>query len=423
MLRLAWLFVLLVSITRAAHSMESNDLLIEGVPLPGDAVQRAQRAEAVAPEDGFAGTWTGAWDGVLRHILIVDPPEPDGRVGAVYAVADNPYGAFKRAWFPMTGTVSGSRLSLSNDRFTVTYDRTPMGRLRGVFADNAGFAVLRRQSLAPLLAADKPVSWTWAERGFLETELSENGKPVRLEAILFKPEGSGPFPLAIVNHGSTGFGRDPARFGHTWFQPWLADFLNERGWMVAFPQRRGRGRSEGLYDEGFGEDRSRGYTCKTERSLAGADRALIDIDAAVTALRRRPDVTDDPVLMVGQSRGGALSVAYAGLHPKDVHGVVNFVGGWMGDGCSTATTINQSLLLKGASFDKPGLWLYGRDDVYYNEGHTQKNFAAFRAANGLGRFEIVDVPGQQNGHSVLAIPPLWMQSVDDYLKSLVPPRQ
>ncbi len=416
--KFVWLFFM-AAMSHPAFGADSGDLLIEGVPLPADARQRAERAEAAAP-DGFAGTWIGAWDGVLRHVLIVDSPEPDGRVSAIYAVADNPYGTFKRAWFPVTGTVTGSRLSLSNEHFSVTYDRTPTGRLRGVFANDAGFVVLHRQSLDALLAADKPVSWTWAERTFLETELSENDKPVRLEAIVFKPEGSGPFPLAIVNHGSTGFGRDPERFGRTWFQPWLADFLNARGWLVAFPQRRGRGRSDGLYNEGFADNRSKGYTCEPTRSLAGAERALTDVDAAVTALAARPDIVDGPVLMLGQSRGGALSVAYAGLYPEKVHGVVNFVGGWMGDGCSTATTINQTLLLKGTSFEKPGLWLYGREDVYYNEGHVQANFDAFRAANGLGRFVLFDVPGQGNGHSVLAIPPLWIEAVSDYLDTLDP---
>jgi hypothetical protein len=55
----------------------------------------------------------------------------------------------------------------------------------------------------------------------------------------------------MFNHGSTGKGTNSALFTETLFDVDLADFLNNRGWIVVFPQRRGRGRSDGLYDEGF----------------------------------------------------------------------------------------------------------------------------------------------------------------------------
>ncbi len=42
--------------------------------------------------------------------------------------------------------------------------------------------------------------------------------------------------------------------------------------MVAFPQRRGRGQSDGLYDEGFKPDRS-SYSCQEDLTLGGAERA------------------------------------------------------------------------------------------------------------------------------------------------------
>jgi len=55
----------------------------------------------------------------------------------------------------------------------------------------------------------------------------------------------------LFHHGSTGKGDDPSRFISTVTSPALAKFFNDRGWMVMFPQRRGRGKSDGLYDEGF----------------------------------------------------------------------------------------------------------------------------------------------------------------------------
>ena len=155
-------------------------------------------------------------------------------------------------------------------------------------------------------------------------------KPVCIEVLIFRPKGAGPFRLAVINHGSTGRGGNPRRFTETWFAPDLADFLNDRGWIVAFPQRRGRGKSDGLYDEGLDVNRTR-YSGDIDISLRGADRALSDVDAAITALRRRQDVAPTPVLLGGNSRGGVLSIAYAGQHPQHVAGVINFVGGWLGE--------------------------------------------------------------------------------------------
>src|SRR5262249_59276345 len=124
---------------------------------------------------------------------------------------------------------------------------------------------------------------------------------VRLEVVTCKPPGQGPFPLAVINHGSTGRGNNSALFTRTWSAVDLADFLNQRGWMVAFPQRRGRGKSDGQYDEGFSPERAKGYTCDPTLSLAGADRALRDIGAIIPVLARSPDVAKSRILIGGPS--------------------------------------------------------------------------------------------------------------------------
>jgi pimeloyl-ACP methyl ester carboxylesterase len=184
------------------------------------------------------------------------------------------------------------------------------------------------------------------------------------------------------------------------------------------PQRRGRGRSDGVYDEGLSVDRSKGYTCQKEQSLAGAQRALADIEAAIKALRQRADVTADKMLMAGLSRGGALALAYAGRHPDDVLGAINFVGGWMGEVCKTAKQINQSLMNQGAKFPRLSLWLYGRDDAFFTIQHSRENFDAFRNAGGKGEFHEMSVAGDNNGHWVLSVPTLWSSVVDNYLNGL-----
>ena len=55
----------------------------------------------------------------------------------------------------------------------------------------------------------------------------------------------------LIHHGSTGSGKHSIEFRHIWANDWFADLLNAHGWIVAFPQRRGRGGTDGLYDVGF----------------------------------------------------------------------------------------------------------------------------------------------------------------------------
>ena len=254
-------------------------------------------------------------------------------------------------------------------------------------------------------------------REFISTSLMEGGKPVRLELLVRKPHGTGPFPTVVFNHGSTGRGDNPELFRRSWSAATVADFFVERGWMIVFPQRRGRGASDGRYDEGFEPDRSR-YSCDPNRSLPGVDRAIEDLDAVMSHLRSRPDVLQTRVVLAGQSRGGILAIAYAGARPDAFVGVVNFVGGWMGDRCPNAAAINGATSKRGGKFPRATLWLYGDQDPYYSLAHSKGNFEAFLAAGGKGRFESYWVPGQNSGHSVLAFPGLWADTLTQYLASI-----
>jgi dienelactone hydrolase len=411
--------IVLASLTFSqAHG--AADLLVDGVPLPSDATVATATAGA-ALQQQWGGVWVGAWGGILKHILVVESVGEDGTARVVYAVGDNPSIGVRRTWHRLEAQASVQTLRVLGAGFSASYDMAGDGSLKALFkrGDSVSRATMTRYDLASLTKPDAVVAWTRGKSEWLQTDLIEDGKPVRLEAMIFKPAGAGPLPLAVINHGSTGRGLDPKRFSYTWFNIDLADFLNERGWMVAFPQRRGRGKSDGLYDEGFGEDRKFGYTCNTPASLRGADRALGDIDAAVAALRRRQDVTPAPLLIGGQSRGGVLSVAYAGLHPEQIFGVINFVGGWLGEGCPTASDVNQTLFERGAPYGRPTIWLYGRDDRFYSIAHSRANFAAFEKAGGQGTFFEFGVPRNQ-GHYVIGHPELWSSVIDNYLKSRGP---
>jgi dienelactone hydrolase len=395
------------------------DYLVDGVPLPPDAKVAAMAEPQTAVQRQWTGPWVGAWGGVLKHILLVEALADDATARVVYSVGDLPAVGIRGAWTRHTATVSERRLTITGAQFSATYEPAEGGVLTATYVRGGARAqaIMARAEFAALIKPGAVVDWTGGKSELLQTDLVEDGKPIRLEAVIFRPSGAGPFPLAVFNHGSTGRGTDPASFTATWFAVEVAYLLNKRGWMVAFPQRRGRGKSDGLYDEGFSVDRAQGYTCDAERSLAGAERALRDIDAAITALRRRPDIVPTGILIGGQSRGGVLAVAYAGAYPDHIAGVINFVGGWLGEGCTTASRVNQTLFERGAGFRGPMLWLYGQRDPFYSIPHSRENFAAFEKAGGQGKFLEFDVPGG-NGHFLIGATPQWSAAVDDYLSAL-----
>lgn len=252
-------------------------------------------------------------------------------------------------------------------------------------------------------------------REMIATPFTEDGQPVRLELLVRTPSTPGPHPVLVLNHGSTGSGNRPALFRETCDYPNTARFFNERGWMTVFPQRRGRGRSGGLYDEGFQPDRAR-YACDPTIALAGLDRAMDDVDAVMQYVLSRADVQADRILIGGVSRGGVLAIACAGRWPGRFIGAINFNGGWLGRLCPSHERVNPAAFLRGAAFDKPTLWLHGSYDRYYRIAHCRANFDAFVQAGGIGRFHACKA-----GHGLIARPQLWHPLMNDYLAQLNPP--
>jgi dienelactone hydrolase len=252
----------------------------------------------------------------------------------------------------------------------------------------------------------------------IPTPWNEGGVPQTLEMVVYRPHGPGPYPVVVFNHGSTGRGDQAAWFKLTWTSPELAQYFASQGWLVLFPQRRGRGQSDGLYDEGFSADRTQGYSCNAEPALKGFERAVEDLDAVMTHVLQRPDVDSQRMLIGGVSRGGILSVAYAGRHPERFRGVVNFVGGWVGDACPEASVINTALMRHGGRFKLPMFWMYGDRDPYYKLSHSRANHEAFITSGGLGEFFALEPPSGRNGHMLHIEPTVWSAHMKRYLRGL-----
>ncbi|MBD0273918.1 MAG: alpha/beta hydrolase fold domain-containing protein [Acetobacteraceae bacterium] len=242
------------------------------------------------------------------------------------------------------------------------------------------------------------------------------GAAVRLVTTILCPDRPPPYPLLVFHHGSTGLGSNPALFGQVRFPEAVGAFFAGRGWMVAAPMRRGRGGSDGEYAEGLGP---RGYSGEYLAARMGFERALEDAHAATEWLLARPETDRRRVLIGGESRGGILAVAYAARHPATARGVLNFVGGWLGEGFGDAAGLNRDLFrAAGRAGGPPSLWLYGSNDPFYSVPFSRGNFDAFRGAGGRGEFVSFDVAAGRSGHGIQQWPELWGPHVERFLGEL-----
>jgi hypothetical protein len=116
-----------------------------------------------------------------------------------------------------------------------------------------------------------------------------------------------------------------------------------------------------------------------------------------------------------------VSVAHASIRPTVYDAAVNFVGGWIGDGCVDAVVVNRGGFARGtASRAGPALWLYGTNDSFYSVAHSEQNHAAFRAAGGVGNFNLYTRAPGLNGHFIINDPLLWTGDLDRFERNLSP---
>ena len=403
------LIAVTLAICLTAQAWADETIMIGDAPLPVDI--------AISEEENspFIGVWTGTWDSWRSHILVVEGIDEEGLYDIVYSVGRGQYGGAN--WLRDKARDENGTLVFADEGFAARYTLSDTGRLRGIFPTEDRFAVLERQDLSEVLATPTDDWFQIGQREFLLTDIIEDGEAIELAVAIYVPDGDGPFPLALVHHGSTGLGTIERDFEWFFTYDWCADILNTHGWSVAFPQRRGRAQSDGLYDEGFSKDRSQGYSTEAHLSLPGAERALIDANAALAALRERPDVSDAAVLFSGFSRGGVLALMQAGDQPEDAAGVINFAGGWTAE-TPSGPEINPTLFRRISGFEGTVLSIYGDDDPLYSTDHTKANLAQIDEVGAQSDFHVVSVPGFNTGHWVLWWPLLWEETLVDYLLSI-----
>jgi dienelactone hydrolase len=214
-------------------------------------------------------------------------------------------------------------------------------------------------------------------------------------ALLFRPPGDGPFPLAVIAHASTQNVLRRAQTPQPEYHA-LTAYLVARGYAVLVPERPGHGATGGKYLEDQGGCDEANYS---RSGYATAD----SIKAALDYLRAQPFVRQDGTIIVGHSAGAWGALAMAGEDPKLVSAIIAFApgrGGHANDApnqvCAPHTLIASAREF-GDEARVPVIWLVAGNDSYFSPDISKQMADAFRAGGDKVDFRVLPAFGSE-GH-------------------------
>lgn len=188
---------------------------------------------------------------------------------------------------------------------------------------------------------------------------------VTLRGLLWRPNGHGPFPAILLNHGSGRTREELARLGPFEGQAdTLGPVFARHGYVFLFLFRQGVGLSTAqganAIDLMTGELAAHGQDARNTLQLQLLEgRELSDARAGLAFLRKLPDVDPHNVAVVGHSFGGSLTVLMAEREP-DLRAVVVFsAAGYSWD---RSPELRQRLLAALAHVQAPMFFIHAAND-------------------------------------------------------------
>ncbi|AOW12459.1 hypothetical protein LPB72_08500 [Hydrogenophaga crassostreae] len=236
---------------------------------------------------------------------------------------------------------------------------------------------------------------------------------------LFLPDGPGPFPLIVFNHGVS---IDP-RSQATARPLVLARQMVARGYAVVAPMRRGFAQTQGSYRynycvyhrgidvDGLGTEKDPGMTDET-----------FDLHAFVNEIVGLREVDRSRIVLVSQSGGFAPVLGYMTMPRSGALGYINFVGGGFSycarkDNLALARQAGAAL---GQKVKRPGLWIYSRQDSFVSAATYRVMFDRFVSVGGEATLVELNPPIDE-GHYMIGeekAVSTWWPHVEGYLRHL-----
>ena len=273
-------------------------------------------------------------------------------------------------------------------------------------------ALIAALVLLPGLAIEQELQLDYRINEHIVLVPAGSSQQARLETTVFQPNGPGPFPLIIINHG-----KDPGRPNLQQRDRfyYMAHAFVERGYAVMVPMRQGFANSTGRY---------RDHGCDmTANGYAQAE----DIMATLAYARGQKWVDADRIVVAGQSYGGLATMALGTEALQGVRGLINFAGGLRDDsnGCGWRSALVSAFAEYGAQNKIPSLWMYGQNDSLFGPELVARMHDAFAQAG--GHAELVEyAPFKRDSHGMLASrdgQKVWLESTMKFLGSVGMPTE
>ena len=218
---------------------------------------------------------------------------------------------------------------------------------------------------------------------------------IAAHAVLFRPPGDGPFPLALIAHASTQNALRRAQMPQPEYRA-LAAALVARGFAVLVPERPGHGATGGKYLEDQGGCDAANYS---RAGYATAD----SIKAAFNYLEAESFIRPEGAVIVGHSAGAWGALAMAGEDPKALAAIIAFAPGRGGhaDDEPNKVCARQALVASAAEFGDdakiPVTWLVAANDSYFSPELSKQMADSFRTGGDKVDFRLLPAFGSE-GH-------------------------
>jgi len=268
----------------------------------------------------------------------------------------------------------------------------------------------------PIISMPGPVDTEATQEGRALWLLPSQDPAVPMLTTVFRPAGEGPFPLVLMNHGTTRSVTERPFFPLLEFNA-AALWFAEKKYTVVAPQRPGHGDTGGPYYEEVAP-------CD-DPQFRDAGLAVAEADGiALAYMTSQPFVQGDDVIVVGQSGGGWGSLAFASQNPPGLRAMINFAGGRT---CKENPRAPERLIAIAAEFCRsvraPMLWIYTQNDSFFPPELSKPMSEACRAAGAQLEYHLLP-PFEDNGHYFIDVPkaiPIWAPIVTKFLAQH-PPR-